>query len=625
MFDKKRLLACWICMVLLPVGIWGCRDSSITIKGYPNGHFLAEARDLEESGVVIIDARSAAAHDAGHIPGAISLPWRQFSDAGVNLLPVSELENLLGAAGLRSDTPMIIYDDTTASNGAAGRLFWMFEYLGCTRVRILDGGWDKWIADGNTVEASNRSLPAAVFAAKVNPSVVREKTAIAARLNDADMVLVDVRTDEEFMGWTLKGEARGGHIPGAVQTSYQWYFQKDKTVLPYDQMRKLFESRGVTRDKEVVAYCTIGIRSAFAYFLFRLMGYDRVANYDASIKDWAVADEMTYPMKKLPNYAKVIYPQWVNQMIEYHKHGSTADAPPEYPYGRDHKYLIFETQWGSIEEYADDYKAGHIPGAIHSDSDIYENGYPRWFLINDDALHTVMGSMGITADTTVIVYSDSPIFAARLWWILTYGGVHDVRYLNGGYEQWIAAGYAGQKKTNLPVPAVFDGFVNPDIMATTDHVSDVYMNTAMVFLADVRSRREHIGEISGYGYAAMKGRIPNSVWADDADDGSLVYCDPDGTLRSFTEVRNLWADIGMTASRFEDRFDKDVIFYCGAGYRSALTFLYAHLMGYENIRNYSDGWLGWSTTYTQDPACTDSITPGWCQDPSIRPILTGAP
>lgn len=625
MFDKKRLFACWLCLALLLTGIWGCSDSSTTIKGYPNGHLLAEARDLEGSGVVIIDARSAAAYAAGHIPGAISLPWQQFSDQEKILKPVSELENLLGTAGLRADTRMIICDDTTASWGAAGRLFWMFEYLGCTRVRILDGGWDKWIADGNIPETIHRSLPAAVFTANVNPSVVREKTAIAGRINDADLVLVDNRADAEFMGWTLYGEARGGHIKGAAHIPYSWYFQKDKTILPYEQMQELFASRGVTKDKEVIAYCTRGIRSAFAYFLCRLMGYDRVANYDGSIWDWAAADEMIYPMEKLSNYAKVVYPQWVNQMIEYHKHGSTTDAPPEYPYDRDHKYLIFETQWGSLEEYADAYKAGHIPGAIHSDSDIYENGYPRWFLIDDDALHAAMGRMGITADTTVIIYSDSPIFAARLWWILTYGGVRDVRYLNGGYEQWIAAGYAGQKKINLPVPAVFDGFVNPDVMATTDHVSDVYMNTATVFLADVRSQREYIGEISGYSYVAMKGRIPNSVWADDADDAFPVYRDPDGTLRSFTEIRDLWADIGMTASRFPDQFDKDVIFYCGAGYRSALTFMYAHLMGYENIRNYSDGWEGWSTTYIQDPACTDSITPGWCQDSSGRPVLTGAP
>ena len=140
------------------------------------------ADDLRESGVVILDARSADAYNDGHIPGAISMPWQQFSDAGLNLKPVGELEALLGAAGIKRNTWMIIYDDTTASWGAAGRLFWMFEYLGCENVRILDGGWDKWVADGNQPETTANTRKAATFIAEVNDHIVVDKTHIADRL-----------------------------------------------------------------------------------------------------------------------------------------------------------------------------------------------------------------------------------------------------------------------------------------------------------------------------------------------------------------------------------------------------------------------------------------------------------
>jgi thiosulfate/3-mercaptopyruvate sulfurtransferase len=76
----------------------------------------------------------------------------------------------------------------------------------------------------------------------------------------------------------------------------------------------------------------------------------------------------------------------------------------------------------------------------------------------------------------------------------------------------------------------------------------------------------------------------------------------------------------MTAGKF----DRDRYFYCGSGYRSALSFLHAHLMGFTNVKNFSDGWEGWSTEYTYDEdACADSITPGWCQDPSGRPVAYG--
>jgi len=167
MFDKKRLFICGLCMAFLLIGIWGCNDSSTktkvnptvdpSIKGYPNGGLLAKQEHLFDAGVVIVDARSAEAYNAGHIPGAISMPWQQFSDSGLNLKPVPELETMLGAAGIKRDTWMIIYDDTTASWGAAGRLFWMLEYLGCPNVRILDGGWDKWAADGNETETIGAS------------------------------------------------------------------------------------------------------------------------------------------------------------------------------------------------------------------------------------------------------------------------------------------------------------------------------------------------------------------------------------------------------------------------------------------------------------------------------------
>jgi thiosulfate/3-mercaptopyruvate sulfurtransferase len=200
-----------------------------------------------------------------------------------------------------------------------------------------------------------------------------------------------------------------------------------------------------------------------------------------------------------------------------------------------------------------------------------------------------------------------------------YAGVHDVRILNGGYRQWVADGLGGETTINTPVPATFAGSAVPEYRAETDYVFANYGDTSTLVLADVRSRDEYTGKISGYSYVQARGRIPNAVWAYDGDDAALIYTDADGTLRSYTEVRDIWEGLGVTS-------DKEIIFYCGSGYRSALTFFYAYLMNYPDIRNYSDGWEGWSTTYTEDAvACADSITPGWCQDPSGRPFMKGTP
>lgn len=581
---------------------------------------LISADDLEkaegDSQLVILDTRSTDSYAASHIPAAVSFRWQNFVDGSTNLLPVNTLETLLSAAGLTRDRVYVIYDDTTASWGASGRVFWMLEYLGCEHVHILNGGWDKWAADGRTTQSSINTLPPAVFTAEANPSIVMTTDRIKERRNDPDFIIIDSRTDEEFNGWQLYGEARGGHIPGAVQIPYAWFFNEDKTILDKKQLKALFKEKGITKKMEVTSYCTVGIRSGFVYFILRQMGYKECSNYDGSIKEWAADGSL--PMEKLENFKKLVHPAWVQQVIDYHAPGSITVAPPEYPYDRDHKYLIFETQWGPLDDdWADDYVYGHVPGAMYSNSDIYENDYPRWFMLPDGDLHDAMGDMGITEDTTVIVYSNSTIFAARLWWILLYAGVQDVRILNGGYQQWTVQGFAGETTMNDPVPATFVGSTVPDHIATTDYVFANYADTDTLVLADVRSKDEFTGKISGYSYVLAKGRIPTGVWAYDADDSSLLYKDADNTLRSYTEIRDLWDGLGITS-------DKEIVFYCGSGYRSALTFFYAYLMGYPAIRNYSDGWEGWSTEYTEDEvACADSITPGWCQDPSGRPIARG--
>jgi thiosulfate/3-mercaptopyruvate sulfurtransferase len=627
-----------VAMVISTLVFAGCNSSvadksatsaqlAAAAKEFPNAELLVSADSLQaslNSNLVIIDARSATAYGAGHIPGAIHMQHSAYWTKGKGLNDTATIATLLGAAGIARDSKIVIYDNTTASWGAAGRLFWMLEYLGCSDVHILNGGWDKWAADGRPTQTTAVTLPATTFTPQINSSAKSDAGYIATRLSDRDFVVVDTRTDEEYLGWQLYGETRGGHIPGAVNIPYGWFYNSDKTTLSYKELKALFESRGITQDKEVTSHCTAGIRSGYIYFLLRLMGYARCSNYDASIWDWA--DNTTYAMEKAPNYATIVYPAWVKALIDYHKPGSTTAAPPQYAYDRSHKYLIFETQWGSINDmqqgWADNsYLTGHIPGAIHSNSDTYENGFPRWFLLPDNELKAAAGSMGITPDTTVVVYSNSTIFAARLWWILKYLGVTDVRFLNGGMQQWVANGYPTETTINNPTPTTYTGTVNAQSVATTAYVASNYANTATTQLVDVRASSEYVGMVSGYGYLVNKGRIPGAIWAYDADDSSQLYRDRDATLRSYTEIRDIWSSRGIDIA-------KELIFYCGGGYRSSLTYLYGHLMGYTNIRNYSDGWSGWSTTYTEDAAYVkDPLIPGstdgWRQDPSGRPFATG--
>ncbi|MEN6437075.1 MAG: rhodanese-like domain-containing protein [Syntrophobacter sp.] len=599
---------------------------------FPNSGLLVSAdsvlSSLGEPNLVIIDARGSDAYAAAHIPGAINIIYGNYFTFGSGLLPKAKLNKKLGAAGLKRDMTFVIYDNTTASFGAAGRIFWMLEYLGCEDVHILDGGWDKWAADGKLTEKTINKLPAATFQAVVQPAKKAAQAHIAQRLKDKDFAIVDTRTDEEFIGWQLYAEARGGHIPRSIQIPYAWYFKADKTVLNYADLKTIFESRGVTQDKEVVTYCTCGIRSAYAYFLLRLLNYPMAANYDGSIAQWSATASL--PMEKAERFSTIVHPSWVNALIEYHKAGSKTVAPPEYPYGRKHKYLIIESPARSTLEDAVAYKAGHIPGAVHSNDYLLEGSFPGYFLLPDDQLKVAVGNLGVTPDTTVVVYAyaDSNGYAARLWWILKYVGVKDVRFLNGAYEAWTAAGYAAETTINYPVPVTYDGTVKKKFIATTDSVYNKMSKAKPMYIGDVRAYDEHIGLISGYSRLETKGRLPGSIWLQNGSwsPGGVFYAygDADGTMRSYTEVFQLWKTSGIKSEIKYKKFDKELIFHCGNGYRSSWTLLYAYMMGYDNVRNYSNGWFDWSTIFTEDVACKDNpISPGWCQTPSGRPVETG--
>ncbi len=567
---------------------------------YPNAGLLVSADSVEDnlnnSDLLVIDARGKAAYDQGHIPGAISLIHNDFWTWGSGLKPVEELEVLLGEAGLTRDMTVVVYDNTTAAWGAAGRIFWMLEYLGCTDVHILNGGWDKWVADGRPTETKTNALTQATFKAAVNNSVRATKESILAKMQNNNFVLIDARTDEEYNGWQLYGEARGGHIPGAVQIPYARFFNADKTVLAYADLKTLLEARGVTADKDVASNCTVGIRSGFVYFTLRLMGYPIAANYDASIIEWAAADETTYPMDKMANYQALVYPGWVDELIK-------GNNPPTYPgNGFVILYTSYEPRYSEnrTDYVGSHYENGHIPGSIFMDTYSIENGpnseygdgyeFPEEGNVKPIAeLQQFFGELGISKDKTVVVYADDDISmmtAGRTAWALLLAGVNDVRILNGSYAAWVA--YGGDIETTphtLPAANFGGGEGNAQFLATMEDLHDVIggVNTDAIIVDD-REWAEFVGSSNSYyHYFHEYGRIPTARWIGDWVE---LVRDDTQSLRTYTEVEKNWIASGFSP-------DKTMYFYCGTGWRSGLYTFYAYLMGWQ-AANFDGGWFQWS-------------------------------
>lgn len=257
--------------------------------------------DPQSPNVIVLDARhSEEAYNQGHIPHAIHVSPNLFFDSNDQLLPEADLRAILGGMGISVSSKIVIYDDTSASLGAGGFLFWLLEYLGCTDVAVLNGGWYQWTLQrpSEVTTTAPDPLTPQVFGGTSNPALYITRDALLARLYDPTLLIVDARSNLEYLGQDPNDEAvRHGHIDGAINLPYTACYNNDQTVLNQVALKKLFDSHFITADREVVVYSTVGKRSAFMYFLSRLMDYNHMKNYPGSIVEWAKGDAATYPME----------------------------------------------------------------------------------------------------------------------------------------------------------------------------------------------------------------------------------------------------------------------------------------------------------------------------------------
>jgi thiosulfate/3-mercaptopyruvate sulfurtransferase len=245
---------------------------------------------------VIIDTRAKWKFLTSHIPGAISMNnWREFTTKknGIRGLLIEDktfISDTFSSLGLNPKQSIIVYGEPSDPWRTDGRFFWMFERYGFTKVALLDGGLDAWKDSGGTVEKGfqkkrnfSKIHPEIV---KLNPKTVANKLMINKVLFNKNYILIDNRTREEFQGATPYGSDRGGHIPNAKHIHWPDFFKKDGTLKSATDLSHLLQNVGVQPEQEVIVYCTGGVRSAMAYFVFRYMGF-KVRNYDGSWWDWS--------------------------------------------------------------------------------------------------------------------------------------------------------------------------------------------------------------------------------------------------------------------------------------------------------------------------------------------------
>jgi thiosulfate/3-mercaptopyruvate sulfurtransferase len=245
---------------------------------------------------VIIDTRAKWKFLSGHIPGAINMSnWREFTTKkdgikGILIEDKTFISDTFSALGLNLMQPIIIYGEPSDPWRTDGRFFWMFERYGFAKVALLDGGLDTWKQSGGIVERGfqkeRKFRKINLETLKLNPNVIADKALINNVLLNKKYVLIDNRTQKEFQGATPYGSDRGGHIPNAKHIHWPDFFKINGTLKSTIDLSHLLQSAGVRFDQEVIVYCTGGVRSAMAYFVFRYLGF-KVRNYDGSWWDWS--------------------------------------------------------------------------------------------------------------------------------------------------------------------------------------------------------------------------------------------------------------------------------------------------------------------------------------------------
>ncbi|BFU93853.1 MAG: putative 3-mercaptopyruvate sulfurtransferase [Nitrospira sp.] len=250
---------------------------------------------LGRPGLVIIDVRGKAAYEfGGHIPGAVNSTWHEYSDPNAvakGLLDpdLPRMQQRIRALGISSDSEVVIYSNPFDNWGDEGRMFWMLEYLGHKNLRILDGGWVKWIDERRPFEHGRVNVNPGTFVIQISKDTAIAKDELRALVKQPHprVTIVDARSLEEFLGKEVSGIPRPGHIPSAINIAWNGFLNQNATVKDLDAIRTSLEDRGLYPDQEVVCYCTGGVRSAWLYVVLKLAGFQKVRNYAGSWWEWS--------------------------------------------------------------------------------------------------------------------------------------------------------------------------------------------------------------------------------------------------------------------------------------------------------------------------------------------------
>lgn len=279
----------------MPVGL----DGSEKFQEYAHPEVLVSTDwlsvNLGAAGLVVVESdEDVLLYETGHIPGAVKVDWHTDLNDPItrDYLDGEAFAKLMVSKGISRNSTVVIYGDN--KNWWATYALWVFKLFGHEDVRILDGGREKWVAEGRELSLEKPQIDSVEY-----PVVKRDDRTIRAYRDDVlahlGQPLVDVRSPQEYSGerthmpnYPEEGALRGGHIPGAASVPWSKAAGDLGVFKDRSELEAVYiDEAGLSQAADTIAYCRIGERSSHTWFVLTyLLGFSKVRNYDGSWTEW---------------------------------------------------------------------------------------------------------------------------------------------------------------------------------------------------------------------------------------------------------------------------------------------------------------------------------------------------
>jgi len=251
------------------------------------------ALHANDANVRVVDMRTSGFGE-GHVPGAVYLSPVSIRDAGnpPTFLPTAAaFEAMMAKLGVGDSTRVVVYDERGGIYAA--RLWWILNYYGHGNVALMNGGWIKWTAERRPTAKETPATASVRFRARPQAKWIATASDVVGAIDKPGVKIIDARTTAEIEGRDLRNIKRGGFVPSSIPVYWEDLLDPQlKTFRPADELRKIYEDRGIVPAQEVIAYCQVGMRASVDLFALHLLGYDKLRNYYGAWEEWGNRDDL---------------------------------------------------------------------------------------------------------------------------------------------------------------------------------------------------------------------------------------------------------------------------------------------------------------------------------------------